>query len=58
MFYEEQIVNGVLCSRTSPGGEWKPFTPEELTKRLIAARKLRDSIDGCEELLQNNAARG
>lgn len=26
MFYEEQVVNGVLCCRLQPNGEWRPAT--------------------------------
>ena len=26
MFYEEDVINGVLCCRSQPGGEWRPAT--------------------------------
>lgn len=26
MFYEEQVVNGVLCCRSQPNGDWLPAT--------------------------------
>jgi len=38
MFYEEQVINGVLCWRGTPNGEWTPKTPEQLTKLLVDAR--------------------
>lgn len=34
MYYEEKIIDGVLCKRYSPTGDWIPFTPEELTRDL------------------------
>lgn len=36
MYYEEQIVNGVLCWRSTPNGEWTRFTAQELTDKLHA----------------------
>jgi hypothetical protein len=38
MFYSECVINGVLCWRDSPKGEWIQKTPEELTTALIEAR--------------------
>lgn len=29
MFYEEQVVHGVLCSRSTPDGEWVPVAGGE-----------------------------
>ncbi len=26
MYYEEQIINGVLHCRSQPGGDWRPAT--------------------------------
>jgi hypothetical protein len=41
MFYEERVVNGVLCSRTHPGSEWVPMTAEVLTAKLMEARQMK-----------------
>ena len=38
MYYEEQIINGVLCHRNHPTGDWIPFTAEELTKQLSVVK--------------------
>lgn len=27
MFYEEKVIDGVLCSRSQPGGDWLPASP-------------------------------
>lgn len=35
MFYEEEVVNGVLHYRTSYKGVLTPFTLEELTARVL-----------------------
>jgi hypothetical protein len=34
MYYDEQVINGVLCHRGTPNGKWIPFTVEQLTARL------------------------
>ncbi len=39
MYYEEHVVNGVLCWRNTPGGEWVPKSPGELTARLLRYEK-------------------
>jgi hypothetical protein len=44
MFYEEKTINGVLCYRTQPDGDWIEFTAEEITK------KLNDAMDDCLNL--------
>jgi hypothetical protein len=38
MYHEEKIIDGVLCNRGTPTGEWKPYTPEALTIMLNGAR--------------------
>lgn len=39
MFYEEQIIDGVLHYRSTPTGEWVPMSAERLTALLIEARR-------------------
>lgn len=35
MYYDEQVIGGVLCHRSTPKGEWIPFTLEELTEKYM-----------------------
>lgn len=35
MYYEEKVIDGVLHWRLTPTDEFKPFTAEELTDRVI-----------------------
>lgn len=35
MYYEEKVVDGVLCWRSQPDGEWTVYTAQQLTDRLI-----------------------
>jgi len=35
MYYEEKIVDGILCYRGTPDGEWIPFTLEELSRAYV-----------------------
>lgn len=39
MFYEEQVVNGVLCWRNDPRDEFTPYTIEQLTRKYLAVKK-------------------
>lgn len=34
MFYEEKVIDGVLHYRTSPDGDWRAKTAEQLTEML------------------------
>lgn len=39
MYYEEMIIDGVLCWRSTPDGEWSKKTPQQLTAMLTQARQ-------------------
>lgn len=43
MYYEEQVINGVLCSRNHTDSEWVPMTAAMLTARLLEARKQQNT---------------
>ena len=43
MYYEEKIINGVLCYRTTPNGEWEQFTLEALSAAYISLLALAKS---------------
>lgn len=34
MYYKEEIINGILCWKGTPNGEWHPVGERELTKRI------------------------
>lgn len=36
MYYAEETINGVLCWKSHPKGEWIPFTAEQLTSKYNA----------------------
>lgn len=42
MYYEEKVINGVLCYRTTPNGEFIEKTKEQLT---IMIGRLNDRLD-------------
>lgn len=65
MYYDEQVINGVLCHRGTPNGEWIPFTLESLTLSLVASRvqlnsreekiaKLEACLDDLKKILEEN----
>jgi hypothetical protein len=33
MYYEEKIIDGILCYRYKPNGDWTKFTIESLSER-------------------------
>lgn len=39
MYLDEKLINGILHYRTDPNGEWKPYTIEELSARIVKAEK-------------------
>lgn len=60
MYYDEKVIDGVLCYRTHPDGEWNQLSPKAMTERIVglqeqAARDARtidhlrglSTIDGC-----------
>ena len=32
MYYEEKVINGILCFKSSPNGAWIEYSLESLTK--------------------------
>ena len=38
MYFEECIIDGFLCYRTRPEGDFKPYTAQQLTAKLMEAR--------------------
>ena len=52
MYYEEQVVNGVLSYRTTPNGKWEPCSLEIITTALVQAReRLREAEKQRAELV-------
>lgn len=39
MYYEEQIINGVLMWRNGPDSEWRQNSIEEMSQRIIDQQK-------------------
>jgi len=39
MFYEESVIDGILCWRGTPNGEWVAKTKQQLTQMLLEARR-------------------
>ena len=46
MYYEEKIVNGVLCSRKTPQGIWVPISIEQISQRVVIAEKRVKQLEG------------
>ena len=50
MYYDEQVIDGVLCFRTNPKDKWTPFTRERLTSRILELQaKLNTLIEDVRE---------
>lgn len=39
MYYEEKLIDGILCWRSRPDAEWTPFTLKELSNRVVVAER-------------------
>ena len=56
MYYEEKIVNGVLCFRTTPHTPFVEFSKEKLTEKIgelekkLSLRKEASKIDADKTL--------
>lgn len=55
MYYEEKVVNGVLCYRSGPRDEWTPFTAQQLTDRVVFGEKKAHTFDQARETLKHLA---
>lgn len=69
MYYEERLINGVMCYRTAPNGVWqeysikqlsglyaqiKPTTPHVIEQRLRIAVEALNSIAAFTDELAND----
>jgi len=43
MYYEEKVINGILHCRYLPDDEFKPMTPEQITKRFEEKSRLLEA---------------
>jgi hypothetical protein len=46
MYYVEEIINGVLCFKSTPNGEWRALTPEQLTDKIVKLRN--QNVSNCK----------
>ena len=46
MYYEETVIDGVLCWRGTPDGAWIARSRQELTATLLEARLEIQSLKG------------
>lgn len=51
MFYEERFIDGVLCWRNRPDGEWTAFSAYELSEMLRGCRFMSSA---CKEVMRCN----
>lgn len=53
MYYEEKLIDGYMCYRTTPNGTWHPFTLRELSLRYVQVKaKLTDLRVRADEMDQ------
>ena len=46
MYHEEKVINGVLCWRGTPDGEWAQYTLEAMTVALTSERARAKELEG------------
>ena len=47
MYYEEKIIDGILCYRCTPNGDWTKFSIESLSKRAYNDRQKLKTLRKC-----------
>lgn len=51
MYYVEKIIDGVLCCKSTPNGEWEPVSIKTATKKIIALeeriKELETELEMC-----------
>lgn len=56
MYYEERVVDNILCYRYGPNSEWTQFTVEELTTKFVNLNEEWYKKIGEEELRKASAS--
>jgi hypothetical protein len=52
MYYEEKVINDVLCWRHNSQGEFVALTPKQLTTKILRLREdMKTHCDKMEELI-------
>lgn len=54
MYYEEKVINGVLCWRGLPTDTWQECSSRELTNRLLRLRKTVETAAEKLEFVRDN----
>jgi hypothetical protein len=49
MYYQEKVINGILCCKYSPNGEWIELAKQTLTERLMKYEKALQIIQNFDE---------
>jgi hypothetical protein len=49
MYYQEKVINGILCCKHSPNGEWIELAKQTLTERLMKYKKALQIIQNFDE---------
>ena len=44
MYHEEKVIDGVLCWRGTPDGEWQQYTLEQLTAMYLTRKMTADVL--------------
>lgn len=61
MFYEEKLIDGIMCYRTKPDGEWTQYPTEELSRRYdqveAERRASRERIKDLEATIKESKRR-
>ena len=47
MYFEEKIINGVLCWRDTPTGEWRPYSVAEISAKYkhVQSRLAQNEVE-------------
>lgn len=49
MYHEEKVINGILCYRSTPNGEWEEYSKEWMTKIILKYRNFYKPTEVTED---------
>lgn len=56
MYFEEKLINGILCYRSSPKDEFTPYSEEQILDKYLQMKSELSKSFNSQQLLQTKIA--
>jgi len=53
MYYIERIINGILCCKWTPDGEWQELSKEKMTEKILALKAEIETLKAQQEIKEH-----